>query len=296
MRTLTDWLVYPKQPGGGAGQTAIAVGQSLIGKTTYSWGGGRSEADVKAGKFDCSGFVNYAFKQAGIDLGNGNTDTIAKKGVAVNPSQMQPGDIVFFDTYKKNGHVGIYIGNGKFIGSQSKTGVAIADMTTGYFKDKFHGVVRRVQTGDSTMFAGQKAGVPEGKLRGIYGADTASGNSSYKNTWKTQKNALKSTGYQTYKQHLTAALKTGKIPANWVVGLTELVGRESSWNPKADNPSSTAYGYGQFLTSTRNAYQRKMGLSYDNPVHQLIMMAQYVKDRYGTPEKALAFWDKHNYY
>jgi hypothetical protein len=243
--------------------------------------------------------VNYAFKQAGIDLGNGNTDTIAKKGVAVNPADMQPGDIVFFDTYKKNGHVGIYVGNGKFIGSQSKTGVAIADMSSGYFKDKFHGVVRRVQTGDSSMYAGQKFGVPEGKLRGIYGADAPiknTGKSSYTNTYKTQREALKSSGYQSYKQHLTAALKTGKIPPNWVVALTELVGRESSWNPHADNPSSTAYGYGQFLTSTRNSYEKKLGLSYDNPVNQLIMMAQYVKDRYGTPEAALAFWDKHNYY
>jgi cell wall-associated NlpC family hydrolase len=40
---------------------------------------------------------------------------------------MQPGDLVFFNTYKKDGHVGIYIGNGKFIGSQSSTGVEIAE-------------------------------------------------------------------------------------------------------------------------------------------------------------------------
>lgn len=39
-----------------------------------------------------------------------------------------------------------------------------------------------------------------------------------------------------------------------------------------------------------------MGLNYSNPVDQLIMMAQYVKDRYGTPEKALQFWDKNKWY
>jgi hypothetical protein len=249
------------------------------------------QADIKSGRFDCSGFVNYAFKQAGVDLGNGNTDTIVKKGVAVNPSQMQPGDIVFFDTYKKNGHVGIYMGNGKFIGSQSKTGVAVADMTKGYFKDKFNGVVRRV--------TGTNDNVPEGKLRSVYGADApiaSTKQTDYSNTWKTKKEALKTSSYQSYKQHLSQAVQSGKVPSNWVVGLTELIGRESSWNPHADNPSGSAYGYGQFLSSTRKAYEKKLGLNYDNPVNQLIMTAQYIKDRYGTPEKALAFWDKHNYY
>jgi hypothetical protein len=301
MLILALWLVYPNAPGGTgqAGQTAISVGQQLIGKTTYSWGGGRSDADVKAGKFDCSGFVNYAFKQAGIDLGNGNTDTIVKKGVAVDPSQIQPGDIVFFDTYKKNGHVGIYVGNGKFIGSQSKTGVAIADMTQGYFKDKFNGVVRRVTGNTPTQTTSASNNVPMGKLAGIYGADTptkSTKQSSYSNTWKTSKEALKSSTYQTYKQHLSSAVQSGKIPSSWVVGLTELIGRESGWNPKAGNRSSSAYGYGQFLSGTRNQYERKLGLSYDDPIGQLIMTAEYIKDRYGTPEQALAFWDKNKWY
>jgi cell wall-associated NlpC family hydrolase len=83
------------------------------------------------------------FKQAGINLGGGNTDTIAKQGTRVSVKNMRPGDIVFFDTYKKNGHVGIYLGNGKFIGSQSK-GVSIEDLTTGHYKKVFNGYVIRV--------------------------------------------------------------------------------------------------------------------------------------------------------
>lgn len=79
--------------------------------------------------------------------------------------------------------------------------------------------------------------------------------------------------------------------------MVELVGRESSWNPKADNPTSTAYGYGQFLDSTRANYKKKFpNLNYNNPVDQLVLMMHYVKDRYGTPEKALAFWDKNKWY
>lgn len=131
-------------PANGKVSAAISAGQKYIGNSKYVWGGGRKQSDIENGRFDCSGFVNYAFAEAGVNLGGGNTDTIAKRGVAVSPDQMQPGDIVFFDTYKKNGHVGIYIGNGKFIGSQSKTGVAVADMTSGYFAKKFNGYVRRV--------------------------------------------------------------------------------------------------------------------------------------------------------
>jgi hypothetical protein len=222
--------------------------------------------------------------------------------VAVDPNQIQPGDIVFFDTYKKNGHVGIYVGNGKFIGSQSKTGVAIADMSQGYFKDKFNGMVRRV-TGNTPAETPVKTpvsnNVPLGKLRSIYGEDAPTKNTnqtSYSNTWKTQKEALKSSTYQTYKQHLAQAVQSGKIPSSWVVGLTELIGRESSWNPNSDNRTSTALGYGQFLDSTRQLYERKLGLNYNNPVNQLIMTAEYIKDRYGSPEQALKFWDEHNYY
>jgi muramidase (phage lysozyme) len=65
-------------------------------------------------------------------------------------------------------------------------------------------------------------------------------------------------------------------------------------NTKRQKSDSTAYGYGQFLTGTRNEYEKKTGLDYSDPVNQLIMMAQYVKDRYGTPENALKFWHSHN--
>lgn len=78
--------------------------------------------------------------------------------------------------------------------------------------------------------------------------------------------------------------------------MTEIVARESTWNPQAKNPNSTAHGYAQFLNSTRQNYEKKTGLSYDDPVNQLIMMAEYIKDRYGTPQAALDFWNKNNWY
>lgn len=126
------------------------------------------------------------------------------------------------------------------------------------------------------------------------GLDNASEGGGYSNNYKTQQSSNSPT-YKSYQGHLKEAIKMG-VPANWANALTELVGRESSWNPSAKNPSSTAHGYGQFLNSTRANYEKKTGLNYSNPVHQLVMMAQYVKDRYGTPEKALAFWDKNKWY
>lgn len=100
------------------------------------------------GLFDCSSFVHWAFNQVGISLGplaSTTTDTLMVQGVRVSYNEIEPGDLVFFDTYKKDGHVGIYVGDGKFIGAQSSTGVAFVSMKTGYWKEKFNGRVTRIQ-------------------------------------------------------------------------------------------------------------------------------------------------------
>lgn len=104
---------------------------------------------VSAGKtpstgFDCSGFVSWAFKQGGYNVPS-STDGLSSTGQQVSMNQAQPGDIVFFDTYKQNGHVGIYLGDGKFIGAQTSSGLGVADMNENYWKKRFEGHVRRIQ-------------------------------------------------------------------------------------------------------------------------------------------------------
>ncbi len=121
----------------------IHAGDKYIGNSVYVFGGGRNSYDVEHGRFDCSGFVAWAFKQAGINVG-AHTDILKNTGTRVLMSEAQPGDLVFFDTYKIDGHVGIYLGGGKFIGSQSSTGIAIADLTSGFYKKKFNGRVMRI--------------------------------------------------------------------------------------------------------------------------------------------------------
>jgi peptidoglycan hydrolase CwlO-like protein len=121
----------------------ITAGNKYIGNSVYVFGGGRSANDIANGRFDCSGFVHWAFAQAGYNIGS-STDSLKNAGTSVSFSQAQPGDLVFFNTYKTDGHVGIYLGGGKFIGSQSSTGVAIADLTSGYWQSHFNGRVVRI--------------------------------------------------------------------------------------------------------------------------------------------------------
>lgn len=127
----------------------IKTGTKWIGQKYY-WGGGRTISDIKKGHFDCSSFVRWAFAENGIDLGpmgSTSTETLKNKGKAINIKHAKPGDIVFFDTYKKNGHVVIYIGDGKFIGcngDNTSGGVSIESMSSPYWKSVFSGHVRRV--------------------------------------------------------------------------------------------------------------------------------------------------------
>jgi len=130
---------------GNAIEAAISTGSSIVGRSPYVWGGGRSQADIDNRRFDCSSFVRWAYASAGVELGFGaTTSTLVGKGRAVSASEMKRGDLVFFDTYKTNGHVGIYLGNGTFLNDNSSRGVSVDSMSNPYWKAHFSGVVRRV--------------------------------------------------------------------------------------------------------------------------------------------------------
>jgi SLT domain-containing protein len=95
---------------------------------------------------------------------------------------------------------------------------------------------------------------------------------------------------------MSTAVKKG-VPQEWAPIMSEIVKRESSFNPKALNKSSGTYGYAQFQEYNVDSYNKKYGLDYrNNPADQLIAMYHYIEDRYKTPEKALAFWNSHNWY
>lgn len=117
-----------------------------VGKSPYVWGGGRTEADVIAGRFDCSSFVHYCYASAGIQLGDRAsvvTFSLVNMGQKVDASEMRRGDLIFFDTYTVDGHIGIYLGDNKFLHDGTSTGVTVSELS-GYYKDKFNGKVRRI--------------------------------------------------------------------------------------------------------------------------------------------------------
>jgi hypothetical protein len=77
-----------------------------------------------------------------------------------------------------------------------------------------------------------------------------------------------------------------------------IIGKESSGQTTADNPTSTAFGLGQLLLGNRQKYGRQLGFDPNTTDYgqQLAMMRAYIKDRYGTAEQAMSFWQSHGWY
>ena len=94
--------------------------------------------------FDCSGFVGKVFSDA---LGFGMPRTaaeMAQMGEQVKINELKPGDLVFFNTMRRAfSHVGIYVGDGKFIHAPRTGGkVRIEDMQQAYWQRRFNGARR----------------------------------------------------------------------------------------------------------------------------------------------------------
>jgi cell wall-associated NlpC family hydrolase len=99
--------------------------------------------------FDCSGFVRFIYKETiGLVLPR-TADEQANTTQKIDRSELKPGDLVFFNTMKRTfSHVGIYLGEGKFIHSpRSGASVRIEDMRIPYWNVRFDGA-RRVQDGN----------------------------------------------------------------------------------------------------------------------------------------------------
>lgn len=104
----------------------------------YSRGGMSSRG------FDCSGFVKFLYKTKGISLPHSSSAQFGC-GKSVSRDELQPGDIVFFaGTYRPGiSHVGLYIGDNKFIhASTSRGGVRVDDLSSSYYSSKFAGAKR----------------------------------------------------------------------------------------------------------------------------------------------------------
>ena len=111
----------------------------------YRRGGNSAESG-----FDCSGFVKAMYEQTiGLVLPRSAAQQAAATQT-IDKSELRPGDLVFFNTMRRAfSHVGIYVGNGKFIHSPKPGAeVRVEDMGLSYWARRYNGA-RRVQTGSA---------------------------------------------------------------------------------------------------------------------------------------------------
>jgi cell wall-associated NlpC family hydrolase len=122
-----DGTVAPPSQYGGV----VGIAMRYLG-VPYVWGGASPSG------FDCSGLVMYAYGQMGVSLPH-YTGAQWNVGVPVSRSDLQPGDLVFFDGL---GHVGIYIGGGQFIHAPHTGTVVQISSLSGWYSETYVGARR----------------------------------------------------------------------------------------------------------------------------------------------------------
>lgn len=116
------------------GARVAQTAQQFIG-VPYRWGGTSDRG------FDCSGLVQYTLSRVGVHVGRTSYDQY-QAGQAVKRSDLEPGDLVFFNTDGPGAsHVGIYIGNGRFINA-TPSGVRTDSLSSGYWASHYLGARR----------------------------------------------------------------------------------------------------------------------------------------------------------
>jgi cell wall-associated NlpC family hydrolase len=117
--------------GNSIGEKLVNLAKSKLG-CKYVWGA------TGPNTFDCSGLTSWCHKQVGISIPRTSLAQ-SKSGKAVNKSDLQPGDLIFWKTTSAEvGHVGMYVGNGQFIHApNSRSVVKIDSLSNSYYASRY---------------------------------------------------------------------------------------------------------------------------------------------------------------
>ena len=131
--TPSATITQAPRPGSPQGNEVVLYALGLI-DTGYRFGGKNPEAGL-----DCSGMVSYIYgRAAGLKV-NGSAADIARGGRSVEREALRPGDLVFFNTRGRSySHVGIYIGDARFVHAPSTNGrVRIDHLQDRYYAQRY---------------------------------------------------------------------------------------------------------------------------------------------------------------
>ena len=129
-------VVAPSDPA--AANAVVIRAISLVG-TPYRFGGNTPE-----GGFDCSGLVNYVYRDMlDLRLPRSSRELAAVQGPRIDPTRLASGDLVFFGSRGDVTHVGIYVGEGRFVHAPSSGGTVRLDhLDAHYWRDNYSGARR----------------------------------------------------------------------------------------------------------------------------------------------------------
>lgn len=293
----------------GAAKSAVSHAESQVG-IPYQWGGEQPGVG-----FDCSGLIQWAYKQAGISLPRTSQEmwaALAKRSVPMG--SVQEGDLVFMagsdGTSNAPGHVGMMINSRQLI-QAPYTGADV--QVIGYDPNAWSHAAR--PAGNGTFLSGTSAplgaatpfkgntGMGGPGSGGTYGsvneADVissmgAAGMGGARIQNGTSGSSNKITGGSTAKipsnkKQIAAIAQQLARKYGWATGtqwndLVNVINAESGWSVTATNPTSGAYGIPQALPGDKMA---SAGPDWrTNPATQLKWMLGYIKQTYGTPAQA----------
>lgn len=269
-------------------------------KTVEKLGHGTKYSQAKRygpDSFDCSGLVSKAMNEYyGKNWGPLTVAGLWPHAHKISRSEAKPGDPIF---WLPNYHVGVYAGHGMYYSAFSPDAHPQVGMHP--IASSVPGVKPTFARFNGTNTNGSKSDKEEASVKTNNKLQKKIKRQVGTGFWKTinkieEKYGPKDDGGVFGKasgDHMQW-LKEAHIPKKFWNAMNYIFSHESSWNPKARNPSTGTYGLGQMQGYNLHYYRKHGGVN--NTLAQVRGSYDYMNDRYGNPINAMHFWQSHNWY